>query len=152
MVSSGEAGQKWLVMMYQDADDQILEQDIYLDLNEAEKVGSTDQVTIVSQIDRFRGGFQEDGNWTSTRRYLISQDFDLNTVSSQVVDDLGEVNMADGDALIDFVNWAVQTYEADRYVLILSDHGMGWPGGWSDPAPGWFRFQQSTFSIPIGGR
>jgi hypothetical protein len=25
---------------------------------------------------------------------------------------------------------------ADKHVLILSDHGMGWPGGWSDPAPG----------------
>ena len=53
-VSSGDTGQKWLVMMYQDADDQILEQDIYMDLNEAEKVGSSDRVTIVSQFDRFR--------------------------------------------------------------------------------------------------
>ncbi len=149
--SSGQAGQKWLVMMYQDADDQVLEQDIYLDLNEAEKVGSSDQVTIVSQIDRFRGGFQADGNWTSTRRYLITQDFDLNSVNSEVVEDLGEVNMADGDALIDFVNWAVQSYQADRYVLILSDHGMGWPGGWSDPAPGGSDSSKAPLASQLGG-
>ena len=31
-------------MLYQDADDKILEKDIFLDLNEAERVGSTDQV------------------------------------------------------------------------------------------------------------
>jgi len=31
----------WLVMLYQDADDKILEQDIYVDLNEAERVGSS---------------------------------------------------------------------------------------------------------------
>ena len=40
--------------------------------------------------------------------------------------------MADGDTLVDFVTWAMKTYPADKYVLILSDHGMGWPGGWSD--------------------
>ena len=33
-------------MLYQDADDQILEQDIFTDFNEAERVGSTDQVRI----------------------------------------------------------------------------------------------------------
>ena len=35
------SGQTWTVMLYQDADDQILEQDIYIDLNEAERVGSS---------------------------------------------------------------------------------------------------------------
>ena len=52
-------------MLYQDADDKILEQDIYIDLNEAERVGSTDNVQIVAQIDRYRGGYQGDGDWTA---------------------------------------------------------------------------------------
>ena len=133
---AGQTGQKWLVMLYQDADDQVLEQDIFIDLNEAENVGSTDRVTIVTQLDRFRGAYQGDGDWTSARRYLITQDNNLDKISSQMVDDLGEVNMAEGDSLVDFAAWAMQTYPADRYVLLLSDHGMGWPGGWSDPAPG----------------
>ena len=71
-----------------------------------------------------------------TRRYLVTRDDDLNTVNSELIADLGELNMADGATLVDFVTWAVQTYPADRYALIMSDHGMGWPGGWSDPAPG----------------
>jgi hypothetical protein len=133
---AGQSGQKWLVMLYQDADDQILEQDIYVDLNEAERVGSTNNVTIVAQVDRFRGAFQGDGNWTSTRRYLVQQDNDLSAVNSEMVDDLGEVNMADGATLVDFATWAIQTYPANHYMLVLSDHGMGWPGGFSDPAPG----------------
>jgi Clostripain family len=132
----GQTGQKWLVMLYQDADDQVLEQDIFVDMNEAERVGSTNRVSIIAQIDRYRGAYQGDGNWTSTRRYLVTQDDDLNTINSQVIDDLGEANMADGNTLVDFVTWAMQSYPADRYVLVLSDHGMGWPGGWSDPAPG----------------
>ncbi len=123
----------WLVMLYQDADDKILEQDIYVDLNEAEKVGSSANVHIVAQIDRYQAGYQGDGNWTSARRYYVTQDNDLNQVSSQMVQDLGEVNMASGQTLVDFVAWAMGAYPADHYVLILSDHGMGWPGGWSDP-------------------
>ena len=60
--ASGE-GQSWLVMLYQDADDKILERDIYLDLNEAERAGSSDRVQIVAQLDRYAGGFAADGNW-----------------------------------------------------------------------------------------
>jgi hypothetical protein len=41
-------------MLYQNADDNALERDIMIDLNEAEMIGSTDQVMIVSQMDRFR--------------------------------------------------------------------------------------------------
>jgi hypothetical protein len=126
------SGDTWLVMLYQDADDKILEQDIYVDLNEAERVGSTDQVRIVTQIDRFRGAYQGDGNWSGTRRYYVTKDNDLQTVNSQLIQDLGEVNMSSGQTLVDFATWAIQTFPADKYVLILSDHGMGWPGGWSD--------------------
>ncbi len=122
----------WTVMLYQDADDQVLEQDIVTDFNEVELVGSTDKVHVVAQLDRFRGGYSGDSNWTSTRRYYITQDSDLNTINSQLVADLGEANMADTATLADFVTWSVETFPADHYVLILSDHGMGWPGGWTD--------------------
>ncbi|MGB9826783.1 MAG: clostripain-related cysteine peptidase, partial [Desulfofundulus sp.] len=121
-------------MLYQDADDQVLEQDIYLDLNEAERVGSSPNVHIVAQIDRFRAGFQGDGNWTSARRYYVVQDNDLHRVGSKLVQELGEVDMSDPQTLVDFVQWSVKNFPADKYVLILSDHGLGWPGGWSDPS------------------
>ena len=130
--SGATNGQKWTVLLYQDADDKILEKDIYVDLNEAERVGSTDRVNIVAQIDRYRGGFQGDGDWVSAKRFFVKKDNDLNRIASQQIADLGEVNMADTKTLIDFVNWGMQTYPADKYVLILSDHGMGWPGGWTD--------------------
>jgi hypothetical protein len=126
----------WLVMLYSDADDEILEEDMFTDLNEAELIGSSDQVTIVAQIDRYKGAFGGDNNWTGARRYLISQDDDLSSIGSEMVENLGEVNMADGQTLADFVTWAAESYPADHYALIMSDHGMGWPGGWSDPAPG----------------
>ncbi|MFN8465662.1 MAG: clostripain-related cysteine peptidase [Caldilineaceae bacterium] len=130
-----KAGQTWTVLLYQDADDQVLEKDIMTDLNEAERVGSTGRVNIVSQIDRYKGAYSGDGNWDDTRRYYIKNDQDLNNLNSQLLQK-GEANMSDGNTLVDFVKWGMENYPADKYVLILSDHGMGWPGGWSDPNPG----------------
>jgi clostripain len=128
-------GETWTVMLYQDADDKVLEQDIYIDLNEAERVGSTPNVNIVAQVDRYRGGFSGDGDWTDTRRYYVTQDGNLERLGSQALGTLGEVSMAEGETLVDFVTWTVENFPADKYVLILSDHGMGWPGGWSDSEP-----------------
>jgi hypothetical protein len=141
-------GQTWLVMLYQDADDKVLEQDIYVDLNEAERVGSSERMHIVAQVDRYQAGYRGDGDWASTKRFYVTQDDDLERVGSQLVADLGEVNMSDGATLVDFVTWAVETFPADRHVLILSDHGMGWPGGWSDPAPG----GRGDPSIPLASK
>jgi hypothetical protein len=147
-VPSTGSGQTWTIMLYQDADDQVLERDIYLDLNEAERVGSSQNVNIVAQVDRFRGAYTGDGDWTSARRYYITQDNDLNAVHSQMAQELGEVDMSQGQTLVDFVQWAAQNFPADKYVLILSDHGMGWPGGWSDPAPG----NSGDSSTPLSSR
>ena len=140
--------QTWLVMLYQDADDKILEEDIHLDLNEAERVGSTNRVHIVAQLDRYAAGFQGDGNWASAKRFYVGQDNDLGRIESQLVTDLGEVNMADGATLVDFCLWAIETFPADKHALILSDHGMGWPGGWSDPSPG----GRGDPSIPLAAK
>lgn len=133
--SSGSDGDTWLVMLYQNADDQALERDILIDFNEAEMIGSTDQVIIVSQLDRYKGGYSGDGDWHTTRRYLVTYDNDLNRIGSDLIADIGEANMGDAATLVDFVTWASRTYPADKHILIMSDHGMGWPGGWSDPAP-----------------
>lgn len=127
-------GQTWTIMLYQDADDKILEQDIFIDFNEAERVGSTDRVNVVAQLDRYRGGFSGDGNWDDTRRFYLTADRALNRINSQG-QSIGEVDMSDPNQLVDFAVWAIENYPADKYVLIMSDHGMGWPGGWTDGAP-----------------
>jgi len=131
-VATGARGQSWTIMLYQDATDKALDKDIFLDLNEAERAGSSEKVQIVAQIERYQGPGRAAG-WTGARRFLVTRDPDLNTVRSKLVADLGNVNMADPKTLVDFALWAMKTYPADRYALILSDHGMGWPGGMTDP-------------------
>lgn len=137
-VSAGDAagkGDTWTIIMYLDADDDVLEEDIFTDLNEMERVGSSEKINIVAQLDRFDGAFDGDGDWVGTKRYYVTQDDDMSAIASEELDDLGEADMGDPQTLIDFTTWAVETYPADRYALILSDHGAGWPGGWNDPAP-----------------
>lgn len=132
--SSVTPGQTWTIMLYQDADDKVLEQDIFIDFNEAERVGSTGRVNIVAQLDRYVGGFRGDGDWSDTRRFHLQRDNDLDAIHSPY-ESIGEVDMSNPQVLFDFVTWAMQNYPADKYVLIMSDHGMGWPGGWTDPEP-----------------
>jgi hypothetical protein len=127
----GEPG-TWLFMMYQDGDDQALEETVVFSVNEAELVGSTDKVKIVAQLDRYDGSYAGDGDWTSTRRYLLTQDDDLFAINSAVLEDLGEVDMGDPQTLYDFATWAMLTYPAEHYVLIMEDHGSGWKGGFYD--------------------
>lgn len=138
-VPAGEPG-TWLVMLYQDADDETLEKDIFIDLNEAEMVGSSDAVTIVSQLDRLDGGYDGGGDWTTTKRFLVQLDEsgDMEELASEELEDLGEVDMGNNQTLVEFAEWAISNYPAEKYVLILSDHGMGWPGGWSDNDPNEF--------------
>lgn len=132
--SSVTPDQTWTIMLYQDADDKVLEQDIFIDFNEAERVGSSERVNIVAQLDRYIGGFRGDGDWSDTRRYFIQRDDNLDVIRSPY-ESIGEVDMSNPQVLFDFVTWAISNYPADKYVLIMSDHGMGWPGGWTDPEP-----------------
>jgi hypothetical protein len=45
------------------------------------------------------------------------------------VADLGRINMASGDAVRDFITFAVANYPANHYSLVLWDHGNGWKTG-----------------------
>ena len=123
---------EWTVIVYADADDEILEGDVWFDVNEMELVGSTPQMNIVVQLDRAEGGFNGDGDWTDTRRYLIARDEDVSTITSPVVEYVGEADMGDPRTLVDFVTWSIQKYPAKKYILIMSDHGAGWAEGFSD--------------------
>jgi pimeloyl-ACP methyl ester carboxylesterase len=134
---------EWTVIVYSAADDDVLEETMWFDVNEMELVGSNAQMNIVVQIDRYASGFDGDGNWTDTRRYLVQKDSDLGSITSPVVEYLGEADMGDPQTLIDFVTWAVQTYPAKKYALVMSDHGGGWTGGFSDMSAG-----DSALSMP----
>jgi len=126
---------EWTVMVYLDSDNNLEGAGID-DINEMEIAGSTTEVNIVVQVDRIpysvlaanNQGYADDvsnGNWTNTRRYYITQDFDPVQINSQLKSDLGELNMGDPQTLIDFTNWATINYPAKKYLMVIWNHGGG---------------------------
>lgn len=48
----------------------------------------------------------------------------------QLVKNAGTGSMVDPDTLVSFIEWATENYEANRYELIMWDHGSGSVGGY----------------------
>ncbi|MBC8075829.1 MAG: forkhead-associated protein, partial [Chloroflexales bacterium] len=128
-------GADWTVLVYIDADNDLESYSVE-DFNEMEQVGSSDRVNVVAQFDRISSNEAWDdssnGDWTSTKRFLLQRDDDDETFGSKELEDLGELNMGDPKTLADFVAWGVKAYPAKRYALIISDHGSSWQGIASD--------------------
>ena len=123
-LGSGVGAADWTFMVYI-AGDNNLEGAGVADINEMEAIGSTSDVNIVVQFDRSPGYDTTNGNWTDTRRGLISKDYNTETISS-TLNSIGEKNMADPATLTEFINWGVSNYPADHYAVILWNHGGGW--------------------------
>ncbi|MEN6583202.1 MAG: clostripain-related cysteine peptidase [Armatimonadota bacterium] len=117
----------WTVLVYLDADNDLESAGIN-NFNQMEKVGSTKDSRIIVQIDRKEGYDTTNGDWTGTRRYLITRDTNTQIMASVRLDDpaLGEKDMANTQTLRDFVEWGMQNFPADHYCLVLWDHGSGW--------------------------
>ena len=108
-------GKRWTFMAYL-AGDNNLDGNGVTDLGEMKKVGSNDEINLIAQFDR-AGAKQE------TKRFCLRKG---TTLAKDAVMKLGETDSGNPDALIDFVKWGVKTYPADRYALILWNHGGGW--------------------------
>ena len=116
---------KWTFMVYLDADNDLEKYGI-ADFNEMETVGSSSDVQIIVQMDRSPNYDATNGDWADTRRFRVIKDNDTKTITSPVLQNLGEANMGDPNTLVSFVNWAKLNYPADHYCLVLWDHGGGW--------------------------
>jgi len=110
-VTGPRAPKQWTFMVYLDGDNNLAPY-ADLDLQEMEQVGSNADIDIVVLRDL-------DGNGDSEYDYV-------NLGSVTMVQDLGEVNMGDPATLQGFMTWGITNYPADRYALILWDHGGGW--------------------------
>jgi hypothetical protein len=128
---------KWTVLVFLNADND-LEASGLADLNEMEQIGSDEHLNIVVQIDRQKGARGDtiaDGNWIGTRRYEVVKDR-TKKIASKLVMNLGERDMGDRKELAGFLQWGVETYPADRYVVVIWNHGAGWKGISSDDDSG----------------
>jgi hypothetical protein len=104
----------WTFMVYM-AGDNDLDPNGVQDLKEMKKVGSTKDINIIAQFDRAAGH--------KAKRYYLRKG---GTVNADAVVTLGKANMGDPKLLTEFFQWGVKNYPADRYILVLWNHGQGW--------------------------
>ncbi len=116
---------KWTLMIYMDGDNN-LESDLLDDFLEMAQIGSSDDVNILVQMDRISGESSAYDDWTTTKRFRVTQA--MKPTAANALEDLGEKNMGAPDVLKEFIQWSVINYPADKYALILSNHGGGWRG------------------------
>lgn len=114
---------EWTVLVFMNGDNN-LEEYMLRDLREMAKVGSTDKVNIVVQLDRIGRYYETSPQWSQTLRFRVTRGMRLGPESA--VEDVGEANMGDPKVLSSFVTWGMAQYPARRYMLIISDHGQGW--------------------------
>lgn len=129
---------KWTIIVFLNAAN-----DLYsfstLNMNQMEQVASNPDVRFVVQWKQSKtafGGSSFDG----VRRYLVKPD-NTSAIASELVqnnvqDNFGNaLDMGSPQVLNDFITWAKTNYPADRYALILWNHGNGWQRGLEDEQP-----------------
>lgn len=90
------------------------------DIKEIIDAVESDKVNLVLETISTRKWKNYDIASDHTQRYLIE-----NGGLTLVDDSLGQQDVTTPEALANFVHWAAETYPADRYMLILWDHGGG---------------------------
>lgn len=125
--SSSSSSPTWTILVYMDAGNDLAAA-ANTDLLEMRAVGSTDKVRIVVQLSLPDAN---DSAKVTTKRLLVHKD------SIETLSELGNVSLADPQAMTGFLLWAMDAYPADRNVLVLWDHGNGWDQGDapSQPSP-----------------
>ena len=120
---SAKADKEWTIMVYVNGKNNLMPYALK-DMNEMEKIGSTDKVNVVTETGLIAGyGTMP---WTGTARFLITKDADINKVSSPILQNLGKSDMGDYKNVVAFVKWAQATYPAKHYMLVVWNHGAGW--------------------------
>lgn len=113
----------WTVLVFMAADNNL---DLFAlkDLHELERLGSTDEVDVVVQIDRYgdgrtgpasRGRIVKDANWDKYNIHFVS-----------ALEEIGETDTGDPQVLRSFIEWGALAFPAERYMLVLWNHGSGW--------------------------
>ncbi len=130
---------KWTFLVYMNAAND-LERFGSLNMNQMEQIGSSSDVNIVLQYKRmnFPDSSLDDtsnGDWTDTRRYYVTRDGDTSRTSSPLISQSNAIDMGKAQTLQEFVRWGVEAFPAEKYCLVIWNHGAGWRSRAKDVSP-----------------
>ncbi|MBT9581705.1 hypothetical protein IV102_00050 [bacterium] len=110
----------WTVLVYSVSDNNLYRY-MQADLDEAERVGTTNEMNLVVETSH-------QPKKGSVVRMKLETD-SAPGLTSPVLQDLGKkYDMAKPGALADSIVWAQKEYPSKHFMVICSDHGAGWKG------------------------
>ncbi|MBN2602642.1 MAG: hypothetical protein JXA91_00735 [Candidatus Thermoplasmatota archaeon] len=105
----------WTWLFYDDADFY----QAYDPLNDfADETYSNDKMNVLVLQDK---------EYSGAKLWYIGQNH-----RTQLIQDMGEINMGSNKTLYDFIMYCKEYYPADRYILSFYNHGGGWYGACVD--------------------
>ncbi len=128
-----ESEKTWTILCYLDGDNTDMNHDFSnaFDKFAEEGIGSDDRINLVIQFDRIDGD-PRFGGWEIAHRFFMTPG--MVPFEDVAVQDWGdgeggrEVAMSDPGTLREFIEWGADHFPADRYLLLIGDHGFGWQG------------------------
>lgn len=107
----------WSIYVYMAADNNLSER-AYEDINQME-LASFDSlnVNVVVQADFFDD---------TAKRFKITNDDDIYSVSSPIIQNLGEIDSGSPNSISSFINWAKKNYPGEKTMFVIWSHGNGW--------------------------
>lgn len=118
-----------LIVLVYAAGNNDLEYYIYRQFQMIKNSIDAEGINVIVQISKAPRTKQQRNNsmnitedWNGTRRYVIKNK------TAVLVEDLGEINMAKPNTLLDFLIWGTSTFPSKKIILILSGHGAGFVG------------------------
>ena len=106
----------WTMLFY--IDDDYQDGGDFLETIFIDEISSNENLNVVVIQDKLDG---------PAFYYFIDENHD-----KILLEELGELNMADYQTLRDFINFGKDNYPADRYLLWVVDHGGAWKGACMD--------------------
>ncbi|MDD2707831.1 MAG: clostripain-related cysteine peptidase [Verrucomicrobiae bacterium] len=147
----------WTIMIYGNGDNNLAPS-LVADIKKMETTGSAAGFNMVVQADFDASQLEdlvEDGLpkelAPATTRFLVKASTNPEKVTSAPVQRLPELNHDDPKVLSDFIVWAARKYPANRYALILWDHGGQWEGYGGDTQDGTLDDPGSLSTAQIAG-
>jgi len=122
LLPAAGAQDEWTFMVYMDGDNN-LEPAAIDDFLEISSEGSSATVNVLALFDRIAGESTSYDDWTNTRRGIINNG---DVPDSGWGVSMGELNMGDPQTVIDFAEWGMQNYPANKYCFVFWNHGGGW--------------------------
>jgi hypothetical protein len=134
-VSATARPPRWTVMVFMAADNNLAVEGLG-DIEEMEAAGTSPEVQVVVQAEFSPQQLALYGCGAScfnrpnfnTFRYLVGTPGPNVIGPNGAATDIGNRNMTDPAQIREFITWAKATYPAERYALVLWNHGNGYSG------------------------